>query len=570
MRAAPDARDQNSILNVVWLFDGAEPRPAAAVASGSLNGKAVYRIACGGASDVPFAESSVRMSFPLEARGRSSVFLVRPWDMTPAHRAELPARLGPELLAAVGRQWDAWLATAAPIIVPHRIASDFYRAALIDIMLMRDSRPGGLAVPQPGATVYRGFWMRDGSYIINALASAGLLKEARESLGYLCTQQDPDGAWDRPQTQWDSLGQAPWAITTYCSLAGDDALLARLYPKLLAGVKWAARSREKSKVLDAEGKRPLTWGLVEPGFGDGGLPTAYVLGQDFWALYGLDLTIEAARRLGREDDLPFLEAERADFAACVRECAARSFLTLPDGRGYIPPIPGDREHTSQWGNLAALYPSGFLLDDPHMLATLRYIESRWSEGLPLGLGYTYDGVWPYMACDVAKIDLRLGEYDKAAEIFYAVLDHAAPTRAWIEEIALPSHGGSGDMPHGWASANYVLLLRDLLAFEDRARLLVAPGVPRDWLLDGQTVGVRDLPTSFGRLTYTLTSHVARGEISAEVTAPAGTPVVMFFRHPDHRALRTVEVDGRPVGAKGEAVSLTGTGRAQHVVASFDR
>jgi hypothetical protein len=568
VRAAPEAGDQNSILNVLWVFDGATPRPADAVLSGALSRDAVYRVDCGGPDDRPFVDLCVRMSFHLDTRGRSSIFLVRPWSFPVERRGDLPSRLGPALQDAVARRWDHWLAGAAAFTVPHRVASDFYKASLINIMLMRDRTKDGLAIPQPGATVYRGFWIRDGAYIINALTSAGLFHEARESLAYLLTQQDPDGAWDRPPTQWDSLGQAPWAITTYCCLAGDADFLSSVYPRLVAGARWTARARAKTKVLDPAGKRPLTYGLLPPGFGDGGLPTAHVLGQDFWALYGLDLTIAAARRLGQSSDVALMSAVRDDFADCLRDCIARGFVTLPGGRGYVPPIPGDAEHWSQWGNLAALYPSRAFLSDPHMLATFRYLESREREGLPTHMGYIANGVWPYICCDVAKCFLLLGEYDKAAAMLYAILDHAAPTRGWIEEIDLASHAGSGDMPHGWAAANYILLLRDCLAFEDGDGLRLGAGVPRDWLLDGQSLGVRDLPTTFGRVTYALTSHVARGEMTADVRVPAGTQVVLHLRHPRHRPLRSVLLAGRPTTFTPDAVTFTASSSPTHVLATF--
>ena len=60
----------------------------------------------------------------------------------------------------------------------------------------------------------------------------------------------------------------------------------------------------------------------------------------------------------------------------------------------------------------------------------------------------------------------------------------------------------GDIPHGWACAELMLLVRDILFFEaaedtDDPHLWIAPGVMPHWFSTATTVGVRDAPTIFG-------------------------------------------------------------------------
>jgi hypothetical protein len=49
----------------------------------------------------------------------------------------------------------------------------------------------------------------------------------------------------------------------------------------------------------------------------------------------------------------------------------------------------------------------------------------------------------------------------------------------------------GDIPHGWAAAEFTLLLRDMLFFEanedEDPHIYLAPGIVPRWLDDGQAV-----------------------------------------------------------------------------------
>ncbi len=76
--------------------------------------------------------------------------------------------------------------------------------------------------------------------------------------------------------------------------------------------------------------------------------------------------------------------------------------------------------------------------------------------------------------------------------------HAYPVAKDFAEF--PAQGlVHGDIPHGWACAEFLLLLRDILFFESEedadAHLWIAPGVPAHWMGDGQAVVVNGAPTT---------------------------------------------------------------------------
>jgi hypothetical protein len=61
----------------------------------------------------------------------------------------------------------------------------------------------------------------------------------------------------------------------------------------------------------------------------------------------------------------------------------------------------------------------------------------------------------------------------------------------------------GNMPHNWTGAEMLNLLRTLFVRDEEEGLVLGLGVPETWLLPGSSFGVRDLPTDFGSVTYTV-------------------------------------------------------------------
>ena len=83
----------------------------------------------------------------------------------------------------------------------------------------------------------------------------------------------------------------------------------------------------------------------------------------------------------------------------------------------------------------------------------------------------------------------------------------------------------GDMPHGWVASDFIRSFLDLFAYErprDRA-LVLAAGIPSEWLARGQAVGVRALRTPYGLLTYSMRRAAGglRVHIAGDLAVPPG-------------------------------------------------
>jgi hypothetical protein len=83
--------------------------------------------------------------------------------------------------------------------------------------------------------------------------------------------------------------------------------------------------------------------------------------------------------------------------------------------------------------------------------------------------------------------------------------------------------GNIAMPHGWASAEVHLLLRDCLAYEDGGRLVLFTGVPPTWFTSRAGMRIRSLPTPFGNLgvSWQRTDHGAILRLDGDAAPPEG-------------------------------------------------
>ncbi len=144
--------------------------------------------------------------------------------------------------------------------------------------------------------------------------------------------------------------------------------------------------------------------------------------------------------------------------------------------------------------------------------------------------------------------LRRDDPERALVSFYGMLAQGFTRNTFIsgEGCALTPVDAGGRIfycpPNSAANAHFLSMLRAMLVQDtdldddgrpETLRLLFA--TPKRWLADGQAITVERAPTAFGEVSVTLTSHLAAGEIRAEVSLPARqnpTRTLLRARVPD--------------------------------------
>ena len=499
---------------------------------------------------------------------KRSGWLVRPYG---AYLSDLDALRKTDWagqFTEAGGEWQALLAGASRLTIPDRGVATAFLACLADLFIMREPVAGGYVAGVPGTEVYRAANSFEASIMAVALDQVGLHDQSAEGHRVCLDMQGSDGEWDDPQgwghLMWGGAGFKAWAAMEHYRMTRDLGYLTDVYPRMAASARWRERQRARTREATDAG-RPLVYGLMPRGVGDCGLADGddnygVFLPHNIWALYADELAVEAARILGRTDDLAELraiyETARADLLAALE----RGSIQEKDYR-WIPGVPG-KTSGSRWGVLNALYPCGLLPPNHDLITgTLQRIESHMSPGgIPLHTGWMEDGMWVAIALDnVAEAHLARGEGDAAAAYLYATLNHGTPLITWCEERGQEpgTTKCSGDRQHLWTPVAVVRELRDAFVMEQADGLHLALGTHRDWLGGGKPIGVTGAPTHFGRLTYEMKYEQARKAVSGEVRLEedARPPsLVLHVRLPGGRRVVAVDSTGQAIiMAGGEAI-----------------
>ncbi len=133
------------------------------------------------------------------------------------------------------------------------------------------------------------------------------------------------------------------------------------------------------------------------------------------------------------------------------------------------------------------------------------LEATEREGMVYGTGWDATGIWNYFASFNGHAWLWEGNGRKAAEVLYAFANHASPTLVWREEQTLQGEKCKkvSELPHNWASAEFIRLTIYLLALERGDELHLLEGLPAEWSKPGSVTRLQGFATPFGPLTMDL-------------------------------------------------------------------
>jgi hypothetical protein len=510
----------------------------------------------------------------LPAGGRFSVDIYLPVD---DYRGDDIAEFhaaNPAQLAAgnrtfwTGKLTGEGLQAAFPPTVAH--LNHLFRLCRANLLILADN--GAI---HPGPTIYDSFWVRDSSVEGIACALAGDLELPRTQFGtrYLTVFNRQSESWgsvnlkgffgsdhEKNDQEWDSNGEALWAFGRMDRILGasENFGLSLYWPYILEGARWLRDNRSVFGLLNS--------GWSAEHIGDKGQPHYW---DDLWGLAGLWEAAQLATRINARE-----VQELWDAYDSLRQATADSIRwVLTQQRRdhwetFVPTGPGDvgRLDSTLIGAVAYFHPCRLYVGarlgddiDAAFRATLETIWSHFIDG-----GFRHDSAWycygPYLTLQLAHAFLLVGQVDRMDQLLAWSVGDAGYAKiarnsgwpgdfwevalgAWNEQHNYPIAKDfaevpnrwwyMGDIPHGWACAELILLLRDILFFEvaedNDPHIYLAAGVMPHWLAGGGTIGVADAPTIFGgTLGFSLTHDAAAKKVTITLSAtPPGNPWYIY-------------------------------------------
>ncbi len=393
------------------------------------------------------------------------------------------------------------------IQVPDTAIQSMLQSCVRNIWQAREIKDGQPAF-QVGPTVYRGLWIVDGAFLLETAALLGRAEEARAGIHYTLSFQKPDGSFEILPHYWKENGIVLWTCYRHAILTNDKTWLESVWPHMENAVAAIIRLRERSRTEAPD----LDDGLMPIGVTDGGIGGDKAeYSNVYWNLAGLKSAIEGAEWLGKIDEAATWRKEYDDFMLLFRKIAKRDMSVDSSGNKYLPTVMGDEGKTyspqrGQWAFMNAVYPGQiFTKEDSLVRGNLSMLRATKQEGLVFGTGWAPDGIWTYAASFYGHAVLWQGEGQEAAQVLYDFANHAAPIRAWREE-QLPVGKGNkevGDMPHNWASAEFIRLTTHIIELDRGDELHLFEGLPGKWTQPGMRTSLNGVETPFGPLTMIL-------------------------------------------------------------------
>ena len=335
--------------------------------------------------------------------------------------------------------------------------------------------------PDVAAVNYNVF-NRDGVYVANIFQKSGNADLAAEAIDYF-TRHPFNG---RSYPEADNPGQILWAMGQQWQFTRDKRWAKQIYPaarKIAEMIEYYRTSQGPHWVqvdaLDFGNKLPEEKRReLKPGRCDGYHPE-YTEAFDIAGLHGAALFAEA---IGASEE----EAARW-------RTLANRLLQMYDNRFGNNPA-------EDYGSYSVLWP-----------CRLYPLDSGKGHEQFRGNGEQKPGGWRYFPLAKAHQGLLAGNRQAGYGTLQLHLDHQQ-MRGWyaFDEGGKSGSGGWGRvrttwdgsvaMPHGWAVAEFWLLMRDCLVFENDQQLVLLSGVPPAWFTHEDGIMIENLPTYFGNLS----------------------------------------------------------------------
>ncbi len=530
-----------------------------------------------------FPSAASRYNMRLQPNESKDVVVLLPMGDAGLH--ETASRTLLDFDQAIGHERARWqgLLEGTDILVPasHAALRDTIRANLGYILINADG-PG----IQPGSRSYERSWIRDGAMTSAALIALGREDHARRFIEWYseyqyCNGKIPcvvDSRGPDPVDEHDAPGEFIFAIRNVAQAGGvfDEAFARTMFPRVRATVDYIEMMRN-TRLSDeyTQSSDPLVRacaGLMPESISHEGYSEKpmHSYWDDFWIYRGLWDAAEIAELLGESDDAARFTTLAIDFGQSLRDSV--DLATIAHGINYVPGCVelGDFDATS---TSIAFYPTGAgdVLDEDLLRATF---ERAWAATEGRIKGDTWRDMTPYEVRTVGTF-VRLGWVDRAHRYLDWLMGLQDPS-GWHQwgEIAYQENEPCrfvGDMPHTWVGSGAVLSILSLFAYEDDHALVLAGGIPSDWMRADQPVGVQGLVTRYGTLSYTITKdeQVIEMEIEPGCMPPGGF-------HLDDATLRRllggaeptqgiqIQVDGQPTSldASGGLVLNANTKRVR--------
>ncbi len=454
--------------------------------------------------------------FPIAAGTKQTLKTHVPLDHVESTRAY-------RAVATSGRNWKQALQGTAGLSIPDKKIEFTYNAAMRTLLLLSSYEV------VPGPYTYNRFWFRDACLMLHALLVSGCINRAQRLLDKFPARQKLSGYFQSQEGEWDSNGQVLWIMERFFKLSGQP-LKQEWLDAIFSGADWIQKKRVM-KTPEARHHGLLPAGFSAEHFG----PNDHYFWDDFWGLAGFNA---AARLAGHHDDI----SGRHKYAVYARDLENAIFTSIekiPEQfcLGCIPASPYRRMDSGAIGSLVADYPLRLTeRGNLRIMKTVDYLIDNCFCKDGFFQDMIHSGINPYLTLSIAQTLLRNND-DRFQKLIQVTADFASSTGQWPEAIHPATGGGCmGDGQHGWAAAEWIMMIRNLFVREEDNQLVIGAGIFPEWMAAGDPISFGPSPTPYGAVSVKIT-HAESGPVLTLETAWRDDPPEIAVEIPGYLAVK---------------------------------
>ena len=381
-------------------------------------------------------------------------------------------------------KWEENLKGCCELEIPDKHFQFLYDAAIRSLILHSPKQD-----VYPGPYTYKRFWFRDAAFILDAMLCVGLSERVKKIVSCFPMRQTVAGYFLSQDGEWDSNGEALWAMRRFCEATGQKPE-PQWKRSIYQASKWIQNKREFKKGSRAFGLLPVGFSAEHLG------PNDYYYWDDFWGVGGLEASGVLAKQFGDDDLAAQFSGQAKDLLGCIE--ASLKMIDGPKKGNAMPASPHRRMDAGAIGSLVAGYPLQiFSAQDPRLLKTAEFL---FRECFIQGGFYqeiSHSGINVYLTLHIAQVFLRAGD-PRFFDLMSSMASLASPTGQWPEAVHPRTKGGCmGDGQHIWAAAEWVLIIRNCFVREEAGELILCSGIPNFWITEGKGAALGPTLTSFG-------------------------------------------------------------------------
>jgi hypothetical protein len=254
----------------------------------------------------------------------------------------------------------------------------------------------------------------------------------------------------------------------------------------------------------------------------------------------------------------------AELRRDIDTSVSRSLLKV-DGETILPSIAGvkepfhvavsrdetDPQFRSYRAYMEMMYSGSLTKDQVRMIVEYRSNHHDVILGVPAAYGYKHGELAGFLSYGYGYGLIQHDMTREALLMMYSDMAHQYTRGTWtapetrsilIDRLAAPYCTP--------AELVVALMTRWLLVFEDPESntLWLGKAVPRKWLEDGKTTAVSAAPTKWGRVGFSMVSHVKTGTIAAQIELPNSSFTAstnLRLRAPGEVKMKSVTLNGKP-------------------------